>query len=381
MPTYLIHYSSEIGLKGNNRRDFINQLRRNIRRQHPAVTSVEHLMGRLVAESSQQEAFDNVFGVAWWAEAQTLPADIVAIREAAVALGKAQAAAGKTFAIRARRADKRFPFNSQEIGREIGAAVVEATGMGVNLTAPDVEIFVEIAPGTAFVFSERHPGPQGFPVGVSGKLFGLYSGGIDSVLATYLMARRGARITLVHFHVFPQGEEAHRQKVGKLASMLGQYIPGLKVHYLPYRPYHARVSRLPRKFQPYRVVTFRRFMARAAATLAQREGGKAVFTGDSLGQVASQTLENMLAVNDALAGFPIFRPLLAWDKQEIITWGERLGFYDLAKQPYKDGCALMAKKPATRAHLDRVQEMEARLNIPALLEETLAQDEVMVYGP
>ncbi len=379
MPTYLIHYSSEIGLKGHNRRDFINQLRRNIRRQHPAVTAVEHLMGRLVAQSPEEENFSDVFGVAWWAKVQALPPEMEAITAAAVAEAQKQAARGKTFAIRARRADKRFPLNSQGIGREVGAAVAQATGMGVNLTAPDVEVFVEIAPGTAFVFAARHPGPNGFPVGMSGKLVGLYSGGIDSVIAAFLMARRGARIALVHFHVFENAETAHQQKVGQLAAMLGRYIPNLKVHYLPYRPYHRRAEDIVRKYQPYRVVVFRRFMARTAAALAQQEGGRALFTGDSLGQVASQTLDNMLAVNAALAGFPIFRPLLGWTKQEIIDWGERLGFYDLAKQPYRDGCALLAKKPATRAHLDRIEEMEALLDIPALIEETLTQRETIAY--
>ncbi len=379
MPTYLIHYSSEIGLKGHNRRDFINQLRRNIRRQHPAVTSVEHLMGRLVAESPKAEDFGDVFGVAWWAKARALPAEMGAINAAAVEAARKLAAPGKTFAIRPRRADKRFPLNSQGIGRDVGAAVVEATGMGVDLTSPDIEIFVEIAPGTAFVFAERHSGPNGFPVGMSGKLLGLYSGGIDSMLAAYLMARRGARIALVHFHVFESAAEAHAQKVGKLAAKLGRNIPGLKVHYLPYRPYHRRAADIVRRYQAYRVVAFRRFMARTAAALAQQEHAKALFSGDSLGQVASQTLENMLAVNDALAGFPIFRPLIGWTKQEIIDWGEGLGFYDLAKQPYRDGCALLAKKPSTRANLARVAEMEALLDIPSLIEETLAQIETIHY--
>ena len=379
MPIYLLHYSSEIGLKGHNRRDFINQLRRNIRRQHPQAT-VEHLMGRLVARSPQEEDFGDVFGIAWWAKAEALPADMEAIQAAAVAEAQRQAAPGKTFAIRARRADKRFPLNSQDIGREVGAAVAEATGMGVDLTTPDVEVFVEIAPGTAFVFAKRHPGANGFPVGVTRKVVGLFSGGIDSVLAAYLMARRGAPVSLVHFHVFEQAEEAHRQKVGQLASRLGRFIPALKVHYLPYRPYHRRMADLPRKYLPYRVVVFRRFIARTAAAIARQEHAAAIFSGDSLGQVASQTMENLLAVNAALEGFPIFRPLLAWTKQEIIDWGESLGFYDLAKQPYRDGCALIARKPATRANLGRIAEMEALLGIPALMEETLAADEIRHYG-
>ncbi len=375
MRTYLIHYSSDIGLKAQNRRDFIRQLRRNIRRQHPAVQSVEHLMGRLVALSPQEEDFSDVFGVAWWAEARRLPLDWDAIVAEAVALARRHARPGMKFAVRARRAEKRFPLNSQEIGREVGAAIVEATGMGVDLTNPDLEVFVEIAPEAAFVFAERHAGPQGLPVGTSGHWFGLYSGGIDSVVAAYLMGRRGARVDLVHFHVFANAEPARSQKVGRLAAMLGKYLPGLRVFYVPMRFYREQISALPRRYRPYRVVAFRRFMVRVAAALAREHSGQALFTGDNLGQVASQTIENMLAVNAAV-DFPIFRPLLAFQKQEIIDLGERLGFYELAKQPYEDGCTMMAQRPSTKVRIPQVEELESHLDLTAAIEQTLAAVEI-----
>ncbi len=381
MPVYLIHYSSEIGLKGKNRRDFISQLQRNIRRQL-GVKQVEHLMGRLlVADPRPEVDFSRVFGVAWWASVQAGPPDMAWILAEAVAQAQRHPLAGQkpTFAVRAKRADKTFPSTSEQIQRQVGAAIVEALGWPVNLREPQVVIHVEVAPGRAFVFSQRHPGYQGLPVGISGKVVGLYSGGIDSAIAAWLMARRGAQVTLVHFHAFVDAQPAHQGKAGRLAALLGAYIPGLQVHYVPYYPFQIATAGLERRDQRYELVTFRRFMARAAERIAQRVGARAIFTGDSLGQVASQTLENMTAV-DAAVQIPIFRPLIAWNKQEIIDLGERLGFYEVAKEPYKDCCSIISTHPATRAKLPVVERMEAALNLESLLEESLRQAESVRYG-
>ncbi len=381
MPLYLIHYSSEIGLKGKNRRDFIGQLQRNIRRQL-GVGRVEHLMGRLLVEDERSDLdFSRVFGVAWWTQAAAVPQDLSAICQEAVRQAQQHplAAQRPTFAVRARRADKSFPLPSNHLEREVGAAVVAATGWRVNLTQPDLTIYIEVAPGRAFVFSRRFPGHHGLPVGTGGKVVGLFSGGIDSVLAAWLMARRGAQVTLVHFHAFVRAQQAHEAKAGRLAAMLGTYIPGLRVYYVPYYPFQIATAGLQHRQQRYELVTFRRFMARAAERIARQIGAQAIFTGDSLGQVASQTLENMVAV-DAAVEMPLFRPLIAWNKQEIIDLGERLGFYEIAKQPYKDCCSIISTHPATRAKLDVVERMETALGIEALLEESLAEAEILRYG-
>ncbi len=381
MPVYLVHYSSEIGLKGKNRRDFITQLRRNIRRQL-GVSSVEHLMGRLVVEDERPDLdFSRVFGVAWWAEAIPVAPDMAAIKAEAVRQARAHPLAGRnpTFAVRANRADKTFPFNSMQIEREVGAAVVEATGWKVNLNRPSVTIHVEVAPGRVFVFGQKKAGHQGLPVGTAGRAVGLFSGGIDSVMAAWLMARRGAEVALVHFHAFVKGEQAHREKAGRLAEMLGRYIPGLKVYYVPYYHFQIATAGLAQRTQRYELVVFRRFMARAAERIAKQIGAPVLFTGDSLGQVASQTLGNMVMVDRAVA-LPVFRPLVAWNKQEIIDLGERLGFYEVAKQPYKDCCSIISTHPATRPNPEAIARMEDELHIETLLDQTLAEVEAFAYG-
>ncbi len=380
MPLYLIHYGSEIGLKGKNRADFIRRLQQNLRRQL-GVRRVEHLMGRLVVEDERTDLdFARVFGVAWWAEAVAVAPEMQAITAEAVRQAQNHPLAGQrpTFAVRASRADKTFPRTSIQIEREVGAAVVAATGWPVDLTRPQVTIHIEVAPGRVFLFSRRHEGHHGLPVGSSGKVLGLFSGGIDSVIAAWLLARRGAMVELVHFHAFAAARYAHAEKTGRLAAMLGAYIPGLKVHYVPYHLFQVATAGLGRRNQRYELVVFRRFMARVAERLAQQRHAQALFTGDSLGQVASQTIENLTLVDRAVS-LPIFRPLVAWNKQEIIDLGERLGFYAVAKQPYKDCCSIISTHPATRARAEAVERMEAALQIERLVEETLAEVETLTY--
>ncbi len=377
---YLIHYSSDIGLKGKNRGDFIKQLKRNLRRQLP-LQQVREVRGRLLAWGPRPDLnLARVFGVAWWAVPRQVPPRWEAIVEAGVALAREAMARCevRTFAVRARRADKSFPKGTLAIERELGAAIVQATGLGVNLTRPDLTVRVEIIPGQAFVFTDAHQGFQGLPVGTAGKVLGLFSGGVDSLIAAWLMARRGAAVELVHFHAFTAARYAHHDKAGRLAQALAAYIPGLRVHYVPYHLFQAATLDLPRREARYELVVFRRFMARLAARLARQRGAAAIFTGDSLAQVASQTMENLTAV-DAGVDFPLFRPLIAFNKQEIIAWAERLKFYDLAKQPYKDCCSIISRNPATRARLEVVEAIEQRAGLDAVLEASLAEVETIAY--
>lgn len=380
MPLYLIHYGSEVGLKGKNRGDFIRRLQHNIKRQL-GVRWVEHLMGRLLVEDERPDLdFSRVFGVAWWAEAVAVAPEMAAITAEAVRQAQSHPLAGQqpTFAVRATRADKSFPHTSVEIEREVGTAVAAATGWQVDLKHPQVTLHIEVAPGRVFVFSRRHKGHHGLPVGTSGKVVGLFSGGIDSVIAAWLLARRGATVELVHFHAFAAARYAHAEKVGRLAELLAAYIPDLKVHYVPYHLFQVATAGLARRNQRYELVVFRRYMARVAERLAQRLGAYALFTGDSLGQVASQTVENLTLVDRAV-NLPIFRPLIGWNKQEIIDLGERLRFYAVAKQPYKDCCSIISTHPATRARLEVVERMEADLGIESLVQAALADVETLTY--
>ncbi len=377
---YLIHYSSDIGLKGKNRPDFIKQLKRNLRRQLP-LRHVREERGRLLAEGPHPHLdVARVFGVAWWAVPRVVPPQWEAIVAAGVALAQEAAAQrpGLTFAVRVKRADKSFPKRTLEMERELGAAIVQAVGLRVNLSQPALTVRVEIIPGRAFVFANPKKGYQGLPVGTAGKVMGLFSGGVDSLMAAWFMARRGAAVELVHFHAFTEARYAHHDKAGHLAQALAAYIPGLKVHYVPYHFFQAATLDLPRREARYELVVFRRFMARLAAQLARERGAAALFTGDSLAQVASQTMENLTAV-DAALDFPLFRPLIAFNKDEIIAWAERLRFYEVAKRPYKDCCAIISKNPATRARREVIEAIEARIQLPALLERTRQEVETIAY--
>ncbi len=382
MPLYLVHYSSEVGLKGQNRGAFIRQLQRNIRAQLP-VTKVQFWQGRLLVESPHEDLdFSRVFGVAWWTRPHVVePATPEALHAAVQSMARAlqdRYTQPPTFAVRARRVDKRFPLNTLQLERELGAAVVQAVGWKVDLTTPQVTFYVDVLPGRAFLYIEKHPGHHGLPVGVSGRAFGLYSGGIDSIMAAWYMARRGVEVELVHFHAFTEARHAHEGRAGKLAQHLARYLPRLRVHYLPYHHFMAATLDLQGREQRYELVLFRRFMARIAEHLARQEGGQAIFTGDSLGQVASQTMENLAAVDEAVS-LPFFRPLLAFNKQEIIDQGERLGFYALVLEPYKDCCSIVSRNPATRSRLERIRDLEARLPLQEAMARTLEEREVYEY--
>lgn len=381
---YLVHYGSEVGLKGKNRMDFIRQLERNIQAQLP-VERVRFWHGRLLVEGAQSGLdFSRVFGVAWWTEPLVVtPPTSEGLCQAVVQLAYQvgqQFAHAPTFAVRARRVDKNFPWGTQEIERQLGAQVVQELGWKVNLNSPEVTLYVDVLPGQAFLYHQKFPGHHGLPVGSTGRAIGLFSAGIDSVMAAWYMARRGVEVELVHFHAFTQAQRAHQGRAGRLAQHLARYLPQLQVHYFPYHLFQAATLDLPPRLQRYELVVFRRFMARVAQRVAQARQAQALFSGDSLGQVASQTMENLSAV-DAVVDLPFFRPLIAFNKQEIIDQGEALGFYALVLEPYKDCCSLISRNPATKARMEAVLEIEERIGIAQLVEETLAAGETRLYLP
>ncbi len=374
MPTYVVHYA-EIGLKGRNRSDFELCLAENIRTQHPAVQKVRRLRGRMVVEAEAGIDLRGVFGIAWWAEVDQVPSDLGAIREAVLrAVPQATTDGVRTFAIRVVQGDRVLAMTSQEVETELGAAVQAEIPLEVDLSAPDLTIFVEILRRNTYIYTEKFGGPRGLPVGASGKMMGLFSAGIDSAVATYLMAKRGARIELVHFYALPNGKIAHERKVGGLARRLLAYLPQLTIHYLPYHAFQLATADLPVQLRRQELVVFRRFMARAAARLAVEHGALGLFSGDNLGQVASQTLENLAAV-DAAIQMPLFRPLISYDKQEIIDLGEQLGIFEIAKRPYKDCCSIIARHPATVAKPDRIEAIESMIGLEELLASVLAERE------
>ncbi len=370
MITYLVHYA-EIGLKGRNRPEFERQLIHNIRAQHPIQRS-RRLRGRIVVHSRADLDLSDVFGIAWWTRALETEADAGRISDLAERAAKGALSGQRTFAVRAKVADKRFAFGSQELAAKVGDRVRLATGLQVDLDDPDLVVYVEVTIPEAFVYTSRKRGPGGLPVGTAGTLMGLFSGGIDSACAPYLMAKRGARVELVHFYALSSAEAAHSHKIGPLARSLSRYIPHLAVHYVPYHGFELATAGLKGRDRRHELVVFRRFMARVAERLGGMRGALGIFSGDSLGQVASQTLENLAAVNETVEGV-LFRPLIAYDKLEIIRLAKRIGVFSLATRGYKDCCSIIARNPSTRAHLDVVERIEAQLDLERLMREALAE--------
>lgn len=367
---YLVHYG-ELGLKGRNRPQFEEQLANNIRYQHPGST-VERRNGRLVVTSASEIDLSNVFGIAWWAPARLLGSEPERIEEEVLKDARKHAGDATSFAIRANRPYKEFPMKTPEIERWLGRRVQETTELPVDLENPDLTFHVEITGRNTFLHTQRNPGIRGLPVGVSGRLLGLFSGGIDSVVAAYMMARRGAQIELVHFYALHDPEVVHEEKVGQLARSLSRFIPRLRIHYFPYHRFQVAGLAISGPLQRQELVVFRRFMVRVAQKLAQRRKAPGLFTGDSLGQVASQTLPNLRAMDD-IARLPVFRPLSGMDKEEIIDYSRRIGLFEASVQPYKDCCSLIARNPATAARLRQVREIEELIQVEDLVERTLEE--------
>ncbi|MCS7251242.1 MAG: tRNA uracil 4-sulfurtransferase ThiI [Anaerolineae bacterium] len=374
----VVHYA-EIGLKGRNRGFFERALARRIeeRLQDIGPALVARLPGRLlvqlprpVPEALWVERLRTVFGIAYFAPAIPTSKDLHTLTE--VILHHLPSEPIPSFRVRASRTDKSFPVTSQEIERHIGAAIQRQTGWRVNLSEPAWVVYIEIAPKTALVYFARHQGPGGLPVGVSGRVGLLLSGGIDSPVAAYFMLKRGCEVIPIHFHSGPFGDWAASE--AKAMAI----VRWMRPYGMPPWLYVVPIGELQRAIvlaapASYRLILYRRLMVRIAEALTRRENGKALVTGDSLGQVASQTLESLSAIEDA-ATMPILRPLIGLDKVEIIDWARRIGTYGISILPGEDCCQfLMPPLVVTRPSLETTHKIERRLQIEELVQQALAQ--------
>jgi tRNA uracil 4-sulfurtransferase len=375
----LVHYH-EIALKGRNRPFFLGKLADNLRRATADVdgTRVRVLPGRLSLDVPDTVPWDlvrermaSVFGVANFSLAHDVALDLEALKAEAVAsLG------GRTFGsfrVTTKRSYKGFPRNSGEIDREVGAAVHEATGVRVDLERPELTLFVEVLQDRIFYSWEKHKGPGGFPVGTSGRVIALLSGGIDSPVAAQRIMKRGCTATLVHFHAFPLQDRTTTDKARELARILTRFQFRTRLLLVPFATVQQTiVASCP---APLRVVLYRRFMVRIAEALAPRVRARALVTGESLGQVASQTLDNMAVIDEAAVG-TVLRPLVAMDKEEITAEARRIGTFDVSTLPDQDCCQLyVPKSPAVAATLAQVREAEAGLDVPGLVAAAAGQAE------
>lgn len=372
MSSFIIHYH-EIALKGKNRSWFVTRLVENLRRavSDLDVSEVRALMGRieLVLGSTAQpdqigERIRQTFGVANYAYADRVPLEMDVITSAILSSLKNRQC--HSFRVSARRADKRFPLTSPEIERELGGRIQEAMGWKVNLSNPELVIHVQLLSKEAFYFFDKTRASGGLPTGTAGRVVALLSGGIDSPVAAFKMMKRGCAVTFIHFHSYPILSRASQEKAHQLVDLLTRYQQHARLYLVPFSNIQQKVVlSVP---APMRVIIYRRLMFRIAERLAHIRHARALVTGEAVGQVASQTLEN-IAVIDNVANFPIFRPLIGMDKDEIIAEAQKLGTYPISIIPDQDCCTLfMPRNPLTRGRLPAIIAAEQALPIGDFVE-------------
>lgn len=387
--TVLVRYG-EIHLKGLNRPFFERKLQERLKE---ALTpfdgcTVEKGDGRYYVrgfKSGDEEKVVkkccSVFGVHSAASTLCVDKDIGSICAASAAeierAMREDGAGEASFKVRARRSDKSFPQDSMGICTIVGRYVLDnVPGTSVDVKKPKYFIDVEVRSGGAYIYTRIVPGVGGMPLGSNGRAILLLSGGIDSPVAGYMMAKRGVEIEPVHFHSFPYTGEKSRQKVIKLCRALANYTGSIKLRLVNLADIQIAIrEKCPEK---YLTLLMRRFMARLAEKIAQQSNADALVTGESLGQVASQTIK-ALHVTEAAVSLPVFKPCIGMDKQEIVDIAEKIGTYDISTLPYEDCCTLFVPRhPATRPELDEVEKAEAVLEVERLIEEALGKMETQI---
>ena len=384
MDSIVVHYH-ELALKGKNRPFFIQQLVKNLlaSTQEVGVKKALRPPGRIVLELAPDaqkaviaQRLGRVFGVANFSPAHKVPLDMESMKRMASQL--VQGKAFNSFRIRARRGDKGFSLNSVQINEEVGAHIKQLSGARVDLENAELTLHIEVLAREAFCYFEKLPGPGGLPVGVSGRVVCLLSGGIDSPVAAYRMMKRGADPVFVHFHSHPFLSRASQEKAKDLVRLLAQYQYVSKLYLVPFGELQRGV--VLNAPVPLRVILYRRLMMRIAEAIAGQNQAKALVTGESLGQVASQTLENISVIQEA-SSLPILRPLIGMDKEEIIQQAERIGTYEISIIPDQDCCQLFVPKhPAVRCHLDDAKRAEERLDVHGLVKIALERVETVGFS-
>ncbi len=374
----------EIGLKGKNQPMFVRRLVENLERATAGlgverVWATRMLVRMRLAPEADWEAVRaraaTVFGAVKFSIAARAEPEYEAV--SALLHETADARSFGTFRISANRTDKTFPLTSHDLNVRLGDEIREASGARVDLSHPEADFRVVVGREDAFVYADDYRGAGGLPVGTGGKVAVMMSGGIDSPVAAWRMMRRGCKAVLVHFHSFPLVEGRSRDKAKELAESLNGWQYDTRLHLVPFADVQRRVIlEVP---GPLRVVAYRRFMVRIAEAIAVREGAQALVTGESLGQVGSQTLRNIATVDEA-ASMPVLRPLVGMDKSEIIDQAQAIGTFETSIQPDEDCCTLFVpRSPATAVRPEHIAEHEAQLDVGALVAEAAGAAEVFEY--
>lgn len=370
--TVIVHYH-EIALKGKNRPFFEQVLQNNLDRALagiPHETPCRH-RGRVEVPlregaclSSVTERLSKVFGVTSFSFACKTSCDLTDLQEAA--WSAVQQEEFETFRVLTRRADKRYPLTSMQVDAAVGGYVQDRCGARVDLSHPDLTCYIELLSTEGFVYTRKQPGPGGLPVGVGGRILCLISGGIDSPVAAYRLMRRGSPVSFVHFHGEPFTDRSSQAVVRELVLHLTKFQYRSNLYLVPFGDLQKAISLA---CDPaYRILLYRRLMVRIAEKIAAREKALALGTGESLGQVASQTLENLYSIN-AVATLPILRPLIGHDKQEIVDAALKIGTFEISTTPHVEDCCplFMPDHPVTRSKLPAVEEVESNLDMESMV--------------
>ena len=380
----------EIALKGLNRKAFEDVLLKNIRRRlgKAGEFTVASRQSTIYVEPANDQAdmdlaeeqVRKVFGVVGYARAGIAEKDLKSIQELAAQYLEEELEEAATFKVECKRSDKKFPLKSPEISAEVGGYLLERfPHLRVDVHQPDVTVRVEVREVGAYVHTDPKPGAGGIPVGTGGKAAILISGGLDSPVAAWTMAKRGVELTAIHFASPPYTSELAHEKVVRLLRKVSEYAGRIKLITVNFT--HLQEEIRDKCSEELSTVILRRFMLRAAQRVARDEGCAALITGESLGQVASQTIQ-AIACTDAVADLPVFRPLIGSDKAEIVKVAHQIDTYDISIEPYEDCCTIFTPKhPRTRPILHFVEEAEQAIDGPALLEEALGQLETQWVYP
>jgi tRNA uracil 4-sulfurtransferase len=392
----VVHYH-ELWLKGGNRRFFLHKLREALRRALDgiAISRISRPADRLIIEIADAAHVDEalqrltrVSGISHLAIARLLrrpalednPLDTIR----AAAWEEIRSEQFASFAVRVRRSDKDFPYNAMAVEREVGGYLfdklqAEGRNVRVDLKAPSLTCRIEITRGPLLVYARRIIGPGGLPPNTAGRLVCLLSGGFDSAVAAYKLMKRGAHLTFVHF--WGGGAAAGESSVHVARQLVERLVPWqftAKLYLVPFEPLQREIA--AQAPEAFRILLYRRLMLRVAERIALRGGGKGVITGDSLGQVASQTLQNLQAVG-AIARLPLYRPLIGDDKLEIQEIARRIGTHDISEQPFHDCCPVFQpKSPALFATAEALDAAETVLDVPSLVDRAIRTLSVVRYG-
>lgn len=374
----------ELSTKGKNKKDFIKCLAKNIQNALidfeglEYIVQYDHIYVKLNGADAEEiiKILQDVSGIQGLSLVYKTDEDIENLKKVCLEMVKAEE--GKTFKVHAKRANKKYPIISDQINREIAKVILQNTSLKVDVHNPDILVSIEVREEGAFVFTHTYKGAGGYPLGIGGKVMHMLSGGIDSPVAAYMLLKRGIKIECVHFASPPYTSSAVIEKLKDLLKKLNKYQPEIRLNIIPFTKLQEEIYK--NCDESYAITVMRRMMFRIADRIAKRRNCLAVSTGESVGQVASQTLNSIQVIN-AVSNYPILRPLVCYDKTEIIDIARKIDTFDISIRPFEDCCTIFEpKNPKTRPDIKKVIEFESKWDYETMVNEAVKNAEV-IYLP